>query len=175
MQQWIADPLLAPFRLQLQRLLRYRPHTLTDREERLLSMQGEMACAAGNAFRQLNDADLKFGELTDHEGRSIELSHASLSQFLQSPARNVRQAAFEQYYEVFDQHRNTLAATLAGSIHRDVYYARARNYESSLEASLFHDNMPTSVYDNLITAVRESLPAVHRYFDVRRRKMGLSD
>lgn len=175
MATYLADPKLAEFKLQLQRIVRYRPHTLTDREERLLAMQGEMAGAAGNAFRQLNDADLKFGELTDHNGRTIELGHATLSQFLQSPKREVRKAAFDQYYNVFDEHRNTLAATLAGSIHRDVYYARARNYESSLESSLFHDNVPTSVYDNLITAVRDSLPAVHHYLDVRRRKMDLPD
>ncbi|SMP47286.1 oligoendopeptidase F [Neorhodopirellula lusitana] len=175
MDAYLADPKLAEFKLQLDRIVRYRPHTLTDREERLLAMQGEMAGAAGNAFRQLNDADLKFGELTDHAGRTIELGHATLSQFLQSPKREVRKAAFDQYYAVFDDHRNTLAATLSGSIQRDVYYAKARNYESSLESSLFHDNVPTSVYDNLISAVRESLPAVHHYFDVRRRKMGLSD
>ena len=175
MDAFLNDPKLADFKLQLERIVRYRPHTLTDREERLLAMQGEMAGAAGNAFRQLNDADLKFGELEDHEGRTIELGHATLSQFLQSPKREVRKAAFDQYYEVYDGHRNTLAATLAGSIHRDVYSARARNYDSSLESSLFHDNVPTSVYDNLITAVRDSLPAVHHYLDVRRRKMDLPD
>ncbi|EMI42847.1 oligoendopeptidase F [Rhodopirellula sp. SWK7] len=175
MDQFLADPKLADFKLQLERIVRYRPHTLTDREERLLAMQGEMSGAAGNAFRQLNDADLKFGELTDENGRTIELSHATFSQFLQSPKREIRKAAFDQYYDVFDNHRNTLAATLAGSIQRDVYYARARNYESSLEASLFPDNVPTTVYDNLISAVRASLPAVHHYLDVRRRKMGLSD
>ncbi len=175
MDLFLADPKLASFRLQLERIVRYRPHTLSDREERLLAMQGEMAGAAGNAFRQLNDADLKFGELADEKGRTIELSHATFSQFLLSSDRQVRKAAFDQYYSVFDDHRNTLAATLSGSIQRDVYYARARNYESSLEASLFPDNVPTAVYDNLITAVRDSLPAVHHYLDVRRRKMGLSD
>jgi oligoendopeptidase F len=175
MDLFLADPKLESFRLQLERIVRYRPHTLSDREERLLAMQGEMAGAAGNAFRQLNDADLKFGELADANGRTIELSHATFSQFLLSSDRQVRKAAFDQYYGVFDDHRNTLAATLSGSIQRDVYYARARNYESSLEASLFPDNVPTAVYDNLITAVRDSLPAVHHYLDVRRRKMGLSD
>lgn len=175
MNALLDDPKLAPFRLQLERIVRYRPHTLTDREERLLAMQGEMSGAAGNAFRQLNDADLKFGDLTDDSGRTIELSHATFSQFLLSPNRDIRKAAFDQYYGVFDDHRNTLAATLSGSIQRDVYYARARNYTSSLEASLFPDNVPTTVYDNLISAVRDSLPAVHHYLDVRRRKMGLSD
>lgn len=175
MESLLADDRIEPYRLQLERVVRFRPHTLTDREERLLAMQGEMAGAAGNAFRQLNDADLKFGEITDHKGRQHELSHATFSQFLQSPQREIRKSAFEQYYQQFADHENTLAATLSGSIQRDVYYARARNYESSLQSALFPDNVPASVYDNLISAVHESLPNVHHYLDVRRRKMGLDD
>ena len=138
-------------------------------------MQGEMSAGVGNAFRQLNDADLKFGQIEDHQGRSIELSHATFGQLLISPSREVRQKCFKQYYEQFQAHENTLCATLAGSVHRDVYYAKAREYGSSLEAALFPDNVPVTVYDNLIAAVRQSLPAVHHYFDVRRRKMGLAD
>ncbi|MCC9654844.1 oligoendopeptidase F [Rhodopirellula halodulae] len=175
MESFLNDPVLEPYKLLLERIVRYRPHTLTDREERLLAMQGEMAGAAGNAFRQLNDADLRFGELEIEDGQRMELSHATFIQFLHSTDRDVRKKAFDQYYQVFSEHENTLAATLAGSVHRDVYYARARNYESSLESSLFPDNMPVSVYDNLIQAVRDSLPAVHEYLDVRRRKMNLPD
>lgn len=175
MQEMLQDEALGLFRMQLERLLRFRPHTLSDREERLLAMQGEMAGAAGNAFRQLNDADLKFGQLSDHQGRSQELTHATFAQFLLSPEREVRRTAFHQYYEQFSAHENTLAATLTGSIQADVYYARARNYDSSLQAALFPDNVPTKVYDNLIQAVRDSLPAVHRYLDLRRRRMDLAD
>ncbi len=175
MASMMEDESIAPFRLQLERLVRYRPHTLSDNEERLLAMQGEMAGAAGNAFRQLNDADLRFGEVEDHNGDKIELSHATFGQLLISPERAVRRKAFDQYYEQFSGHENTLAATLSGSIQRDVYYARARNYESSLQSALFPDNVPVDVYDNLISAVRDSLPSVHHYFDVRRRKMGLKD
>ncbi len=173
MDGFLQHPALDLYRLQLERILRFRPHTLSDREERLLAMQGEMASAAGNAFRQLNDADLKFGEILDHQGRQVELTHATFSQMLISPSRDVRQTAFKQYYERFKSHENTLAATLTGSIQSDVYYARARNYESSLQAALFPDNAPVAVYDNLIAAVRDSLPAVHHYLDVRRRKMRL--
>lgn len=169
----LSDPRLELFRLQLERLVRYRPHTLTDREERLLAMQGEMASAAGNAFRQLNDADLRFGEIKDHDGATVELSHATFGQMLISPSRDVRRSAFDQYYTQFSDHRNTLAATLAGSIQRDVYYARVKNHASSLQAALFPDNVSQDVYDNLISAVRESLPSVHHYLDVRRRKMGI--
>ena len=175
MAELIEDEKVAPYRLQLERLVRYRPHTLTDNEERLLAMQGEMASAASNAFRQLNDADLRFGEIEDHTGRRFELSHATFSQLLISPERKVRRNAFDQYYAQFAAHSNTLAATLCGSNQRDVYYARARNYESSLEAALFPDNVPVDVYNNLISAVRESLPNVHHYLEVRRRKMGLKD
>lgn len=164
---------LQHFALQLQRLLRYRKHTLSDQEERLLAMQGEMASAAGNAFRQLNDADLRFGEIEDHQGNTTELSHATFGQFLINPDREIRKRAFDQYYEQFSAHENTLAATLSGSIQRDVYYSRVKNFSSSLESALFPDNVPVEVYDNLIQAVRNSLPSVHHYLDVRRRKMGL--
>lgn len=175
MSDFLGQSALEPFQLQLERLVRYRPHTLTDKEERLLAMQGEMASAAGNAFRQLNDADLRFGEIEDHAGRTIELSHATFGQLLISPQRKIRRQAFDQYYAQFSTHENTLAATLCGSIQRDVYYAKARNYDSSLEAALFPDNVPVDVYDNLISAVRDSLPNVHHYLDVRRRKMELKD
>lgn len=173
MAELMSDPRVALYRLQLERLLRFRPHTLSDGEERLLAMQGEMAMAAGDAFRKLNDADLRFGEIEDHEGRKLELSHATFSQLLISPQRSVRKTAFDQYYKPFAEHENTLGATLAGTIHRDVYYAKARNYPSSLAAALFPDNVPEDVYTNLIRSVRDSLPAVHAYLEVRRRKMGL--
>ncbi|MCA9235779.1 MAG: oligoendopeptidase F [Planctomycetales bacterium] len=166
---------LAPYRLLLQRLERYRPHTLGKAEERLLAMQSEMSDAADRAFRQLTDADLKFGAIKNAQGETIELSHSSFSALLHAPKRSVRQKAFHQYYDVFAAHENTLAATLSGSIQRDVYYAKARGYESARAAALFPDNVPAAVYDNLIAAVRERLPALYRYFDLRRRKMKLRE
>ncbi len=167
--------ILKPFRLLLERLLRYKPHTLSKKEERLLAMQTEMAQAAGQVFRQLNDADLKFGTVKDTEGQPVELSHAVFSMLLHSPKRSVRKAAFEQYYRIYADHRHTLAASLSGSVQRDIYYARARNHPSAIEAALFPDRMPVAVYDNLIASVRRHLPAVHHYYDVRRRAMRLKD
>jgi oligoendopeptidase F len=175
MNAMLEDKALKHYRLLLDRMLRYRPHTLGDREEKLLAMQGDMAGAAGKAFRQLLDADLKFGFVRNEKGESVELSQSTLMQLLISPRRNVRRTAFHQFYQQFVGHENTLAATLAGSIHKDIYYAKARGYGSALESSLFHDNVPLSVYDSLIAAVRKHLPAVHRYYDVRRRKMKLRD
>jgi len=92
-----------------------------------------------------------------------------------SPKRSVRKTAFHQYYEQFTGHENTLAATLSGSMQKDVYYARARGYDSALASALYPDNVPQSVYDSLIASVRNNLPAVHHYYDVRRRKMKLRD
>ncbi|MCE9605716.1 MAG: oligoendopeptidase F [Planctomycetia bacterium] len=175
MKKYLAAKEIAPYKLVLERVLRYKPHTLSQSEENLLAMQAEMADASNQVFRQLNNADLKFGFVKNEHGEEVELSHASFSSFLHSPVRKVRQAAFGQYYAQFKSHENTLAAMLAGSIQRDCYYAKARNYPSALEASLFPDNVPKSVYDNLCAAVRKNLPAVHRYYELRRRKMKLKD
>ncbi len=174
-QEMLSSEVLAPFRLVLQRIIRFKPHTLSDKEESLLAMQGEMAQTASKIFRQLNDADLKFGFVTDASGEQVELTNSTFSQLLISPDRNVRRTAFHQYYEQFHSHENTLAATLAGSIHTDVYYSKARGYESALAAALFPDNVPQSVYDNLISTVHSQLPSVYRYLAVRQKKMNLAD
>ncbi len=175
MQKWLATEELAPYRLLLERILRFKKHTLGKKEERLLAMQGEMAQAAAKTFRQLNDADLRFGTVTNERGERIELSNATFSQLLHSPKRSVRRTAFHQFYRQFQDHENTLAATLSSSILTDVYYARARGFENSLAAALFPDQVPVGVYDNLVATVKRHLPAVHRYFDFRRKKMRLKE
>jgi oligoendopeptidase F len=159
----------------LERLIRYKPHTLGPGEEKLLAMQHEMAGAANRVFRQLTDADLKFGMCRNEKGESVELSQSTFSVFLHSPSRAVRRQAFHQFYKQFQAHENSLAAAFSSSVQKDVYYARARGYPSAREASLFHDNVPVSVYDNLVAAVRSKLQAVYRYFELRRRKMRLRD
>lgn len=173
MAELLAAPALAPHKLTLERIRRYAAHTLSPGEEKLLAMQSEMAGAVGNVFRQLNNADLKFGEIENEKGERIELSHATFSACLHSPARKVREQAFHQYYAEFADHQNTIAASLNGSIQTDIYYAKARNYPSALESALFADNVPTTVYDSLIASVHHNLPAVYKYYDVRRRAMKL--
>ncbi len=175
MKEFLDAKELKPWKLVLERLLRYKPHTLSQREEEILAMQGEMAGAAGLAFRQLLDADLKFGNIRNEKGEQVELSNSTFIQLLQSPDRNVRKNAFGQYYAQFTGHENTLAATLQGSIQKDVYYAKVRGYPSAREAALFPDNVPVSVYDNLLSTIHKHLPKVHQYYDVRRRKMKLKD
>lgn len=175
MDEFLASRELAEFRLALERLLRYKPYTLSKGEEKLLAMQAEMAGASGQIFRQLNDADLKWRPIKNEKGELVELGNSSFSAFLHSPKRSVRKNAFHTYYTQFVAHENTLAATLNGSIQRDVYYAKARGYESAMSSSLFDDNVPSSVYNNLIDSVHRNLPALYKYYDLRKRKMKLDD
>ncbi|PQO32662.1 oligoendopeptidase F [Bremerella cremea] len=175
LQELMDDKVLKPYRLVLERMTRYKKYTLGKKEERIIAMQGEMAGAASKAFRQLLDADMKFGTCKNEKGEESELTNSTFMEFLLSPERKVRKKAFEQYYTQFQAHENTLAATLSGSIQKDVYYAKVRGYESARHQAMYGDNIPESVYDNLIDSVHNHLPAVHRYFDLRRRKMKLKD
>jgi oligoendopeptidase F len=175
MAEFLASPVLAAYKLSLELLLRYRPHTLSESEEKLLAMQLEMAQAARQAFGQLTNADMTFGEIELEPGRRIPLTHATFLTCLESTDRNVRRTAFQQFYAEYGAHANTLAATFAGSVHSDVYYAHARNYAGARAMALFPDQVPESVYDNLVAAVRSHLPAVHRYFQLRRRALKLPD
>lgn len=175
MADFLDHEALLPYRLVLERILRFKPYTLTGKEERLLAMQGEMAQASGKVFEQLHNVDLKFGLVENEKGEQVELGNATFMQLLNSPQREVRKTAFHQYYQQFEAHENTLAAAFSGSIQKDVYYARVRGYESALAAALFPDNVPLAVYDNLIATVRKQLPVVHRFYDLRRRKMKLDE
>jgi oligoendopeptidase F len=172
---YIASPKLEEYKLLLQRLVRFKPHTLSTAEERLLAMQMEIQGTPRNVFDQLTDADLNFGSIEIEPGKTIDLTHSSFMVCLENPNREVRKKAFHQFYAQFASHANTLNATLGGSIKQDVYHARVRNYSSARGAALFPDNVPVSVYDNLLAAVRANLPAVHKYYEVRRKAMKLPD
>ena len=175
LEKWLKTPELQPYRLMLERVVRNRPHVLSEPEERLLAMQGTFAGTAGKVFRQLTDADMKFGTMTDGKGNELELSNATFTTLLHDPVHEVRKNAFHQYYDQYKSHANTLAATLAGSNERDAYAAKVRRHPSAVESALFADNVPIAVYDQLISAVREHLPIVHRYYDLRRRLLGLDE
>ena len=168
-------PVLAAYRLLLERLVRTRAHVLSQPEEKLLAMQGTFAGTANKVFRQLTDADLKFGSIATGRKEQVELSNATFVTLLHDTSRDVRQTAFHQYYAQYEAHANTLAAALSGSNERDVYAARVRHHASTVDAALFHDNVPIAVYDQLIAAVRAHLPAVHRYYDLRKRILSLDE
>ncbi len=172
---FLRSPILKDYRFSLEKLVRYRPHILSQKEERLLAMQGEIAGTASKIFEQLTDADFKFGTVENEKGHEVELSQGSFRIFLESPKRSVRRAAFDRFYEVHEDHANTLAASLSSSVKQDIYYSRARNHPSALEGALFGDRVPVSVYTSLIAAVRNNLDTMHHYLDVRRKALKLRE
>ncbi|MBI1318477.1 MAG: oligoendopeptidase F [Candidatus Hydrogenedens sp.] len=175
MDAYLKSAPLKPYRFSLEKLLRYKKHILSLKEERLLAMQGEVAGTASKIFGQLNDADLKFGFVTDESGRKVELSQSSIRGLLESPKRSVRQKAFTQFYAEYEDHANTLAASLSSSVLQDVYVSRVRNYPSAREAALYGDNVPVAVYDSLVSSVRNNLDALYKYYDVRKRALKLKE
>jgi oligoendopeptidase F len=175
MDCFLRQALLKEYRFYLEKILRYRPHTRSVSEEKILAMSREMANAPFQAFGQLDNVDLDFGVLTDDQGVEVELSHGNFLTCLTSTDRSLRRRAFFQYYQAYAAHRNTLASILAGSIRKDVFYARARNFKSCRASGLFADNVPEAVYDNLVTTVRENLKPLFDYFGCRRQILGLPE
>jgi oligoendopeptidase F len=169
----LAAPELAPWHTVLARLRRFKPHTLNEREERLLAMGSQPLAGHEETFSQLTNVDLKFGLIAGTDGQQSELSLGSFSSFLVKPDRDLRRRAFHQFYEEFTDHKFTLASTLASSVRTDVFKARTREYPSALSAALFRHNIPETVYTNLVGAVRANLAPLHRYYELRRRALGI--
>ena len=173
--QFIADPALKDWRIKLQKIRRMKPHVLSEVEERILALGSVALSGYDDTFSQLTDVDMKFGVLVDETGRERPLTQSSFSSFLVKRDPEVRKRAFHQFYAEFRDHEYTLAASLAYSVKADVFHARARHYSSALEAALFPDNVPIAVYAGLIDSVRGNLKPLFRYFDLRRRVLGLNE
>ena len=165
---------LTDYRIMLSKLLRYKPHTLSEAEERIISMQSEANQTASKGFRALTDIDLDFGEIETDKGPK-PLSQGTYASFMMNPDRTIREKAFRQFYSRFDGHKQTLASLYAGSVHLDIYKAKIRNFPSSRAAALFPDKVPEEVYDNLIATVHAHLPLLHRYYATRKRMLELDD
>ena len=173
--KFVADPLLNDWRIKLHKIRRMKPHVLSVPEERLLALSNVALSGYDDTFSQLTDVDMKFGVLVDEARRERPLTQSSFSSFLVKRDPGLRKRAFHQFYAEFRDHQYTLAASLAYSVKADVFHARARHYPSALEAVLFPDDVPVAVYDGLIQSVRANLKPLFRYFDLRRRVLGLDE
>ncbi len=174
-EEFLQYPALTGWITPLRKRRRLKPHTLTTAEECLLALGGSALSGHGETFSQLTNVDMKFGVITDEKGVERELSQSSYSSFMVKRDPELRNRAWHQFYAEFDAHKFTVASTLTNSVKGDVFKARARNYSSARERALFHDDVPASVYDNLIASVRANLAPLFRYLDLRKRVLGLKE
>ena len=171
LNEWIQRPELAVYRHMIEDVCRSRAHTLSEAEERLLAMLGDAAQTPKKTFDLFESVDMQFPALSD--GRP--LTHALFGNYRESRDGETRREAFEKYFGEYAKYINTLASLYSGSVKLDSYFARAHRHASALEAGLFADNVPASLYDNLISCVHGAIPALSRYLDLRRRKLGLDE
>lgn len=169
------QPELKFYSFALEQVLRLKPHTLTPKEEELLSMSQDLNKGPQAIFTMLNNADIKFPAIKDEQGNEVEMSHGRFIQFLTSNDRRVRKEAYEAMYNTFGQYQNTLASTFSHRIKGNIFYSKARNYDSSLEMALYPDNIPTVVYENVINTINDNLAPLHRYVSLKKKLLGVDE
>ena len=169
---YIADPEFKDFDFMLKEIVRQKAHILSDKEEKLLAMSSEALNTTYNVAHMLFDVDMKFKSVKK-DGKKVNLTNESYGELLADGDRAVRKSAFNNLYDGYIEHINTLAANYAGNVKADNFYAKARGYKDCLEQSLFGDGVPTSVYENLIDACNKNFAPLHRYIGLRKKMLGL--
>ncbi|CDQ40637.1 oligoendopeptidase F [Virgibacillus salexigens] len=166
---------LQDYQKTLDEITRQRPHILSEREEAILAEASEPLSAPSQTFSMLNDADLTFPSIKDENGEEVDVTHGRYIRFLESKDRNVREAAFKAVYQTYGKFQNTFASTLSGNIKKDNFVAKVRNYDSARQSALDDNHIPEQVHDNLVEAVNERLPLLHRYVNLRKKVLGLDE
>ena len=168
-------PELEHYRRMLEEELRVREHVLSPELETVMAKAQEMADSPQQIFMAFNNADAKFGTVADADGKEVPLTAGSYGVLMESKDRSVRKEAFRKLYRVYEDHKNMLSATFSANLKQAQFYAGMRHYGSALEAALDGGNIPVSVYDNLIAAVHEKLPAMYQYMELRKKLLHLED
>lgn len=170
-----AEPKLELYRHFVKQMVDNRAHVLSADQEALLAGASEILGASSNIFSVLNNADLEFPVIENEKGEKVKLSHGVYGQLMESTERSVREAAFKEFYSVYNQFRNTFASTLSTHIKSHNYSAKIRNYSSAREAALSNNHIPESVYETLVNTVNDNLPLLHRYVKLRKRLLELDE
>ena len=170
-----GEPRLKVYSFYLHDILRRRAHTLSDSEERLLANSSLVASASSDIFGILSNADFPYPTVTLSDGKTAKLDSAGFSLHRASPNRGDREKVMSAFFGALGGFRGTFGSTLNGQVQSDVFFAKARNYKSALERSLDAANIPTTVYTRLIDGVNRGLPTFHRYLNLRKKMMGLSE
>ncbi|MDR0322529.1 MAG: oligoendopeptidase F [Treponema sp.] len=174
METFLTHQRICDYKIYLQKIIRYKPYILSDKEERIIEMHSEAEGTLHNTFSVLTNVDFNFGTIDTPEGKR-PLSQSTLSVFLENTDRDLRRRAYETFYACFDSHKHTIANLYSGSVKQDVINARIRGYSSARAASLYTDNVSEEVYDNLISTVNGKLGALHKYYSLRKRVLKLSE
>ncbi len=172
---YAQQPELETYRRSLYQIRRRKDHILSPAEERLLASAGEMANASENIAGVFRNADQIFPDVTDSQGNVHPLTDATFVPLLTSPDRELRRRAFETYYKQLGQYKNTIAATLDGQFKQLCFFANARHYDSTIQASLDATEVPVPVYMNLIEAVHNNLDKMYRYVALRKKLLGVDE
>lgn len=176
LRNWILQPEFKDYRVYIEKLLHFNKYTLSEKEERLLSLQAQPAETPYNAFSVLENVDLnkQFGTI-DVNGEEMPLTQTTFTTLLKNQDRKIREAAYKQFYRKFEDFQNVIAALYAGNVNQDVFRVRARGYDSCLQAALYGNKVPLSVYHNLIDCVHKNLDTLHEYYSLRKKILGLQE
>lgn len=166
---------LFEYKFTFEKIWHNKEHILSDKEEEILALSSEATDAAGDIFSMFNDADIRFGNIKNEEGETVELTKGNYTSFLESGSREVRREAFNTLYKSYESMRNTLAAAYSANVKSDKFYSVVRKYGSCLEASLSKNKIDLSVYDNLIDTVSRYIPKLEHYLDVRKKILGVEE
>jgi oligoendopeptidase F len=169
------EPGLKYFEEDLLDSFRYKTHVLIKEQEEVLSQLGEALSVPSTTFGMINNADIKFGEVTSENGGKIELTRGMYSKLIEDEDRQKRREAYKSYYKPYVESKNTIASTLSASIKNNVTLAKIRNYPSALEKGLFGDMVPKEVYENLISATKNNIAPLHQYSQIRKESLQLDE
>lgn len=172
---YAQKPELRLYERKLSKIRRFKPHTLSDAEERILALSGQVTSAPGETASAFRNADIKFPPIKDADGNELIVTQGSFIPLMENPDQNVRKAAFESLYHTFASFKNTSAAFLDSQVKGLIFNARARNYASTLEAALDRTEVPVSVYHNLIDSVHANIGYLHKYVELRKKLMGADE
>ena len=163
------------YELSLSRILKRREHILSPAEERIIAMTGEMSNTPSTVFSMLDNADMKFPDAVDSEGKAHRITHGSYIPLMQSEDRKLRRSAFTNLYDTYKSYENTYTAILSGHLKTLAFNANARRYENTLEAALDSTEVPQSVYHSLIEAVHANMDKMYRYVKLRKKLLGVDE
>ena len=166
---------LKQYEFLLLNILKEKPHVLSKQEEELLAAASDCLDAPSSIHNIMTNADMKFGNIKDEDGKVVELTEGNYSSFIKSKDREVRKEAFKKLFNEYKAFENTLATTLSSSIKAFNFSARVRKYNSALEASLKPNDIPVEVYKNAIKTIDENLSSLHRYVRLKKKLLGLDE